>query len=207
MVLALPTSRVNAAGQCYCHSDFGPTPADAVCSSPAQADCTPDKAGGGFKECLWQSSAPDCDKAVIKWRADNNTFLGAQANQTQQQTQAQAGKGLIYQALQIGTGKGADCLFQDKWDPNGPCADVSVFVTTLVNLGAALFTVIGGLALVMFIYGGFILILSQGNPEKVKQGTGVMAAAVIGLVVAFGGYVLIKFLGEAVALKSYYKLQ
>ena len=194
----MPAQMASAAGQCFCSTDYGTAPtADAVCSPVAEQYCTSE--GSRFKLCSWQPSPADCDTWVINWKKENNAFLGAKAT-TDQQAQRAACTGLICSAL-------PPCVFDDKWNPNGECADISVFVKTLIGFGRVLFSIIGALALVMFIYGGFILILSQGNPEKVKKGTGAMVAAVIGLVIAFGGYVLVKFLGDAVGLKEGFRLK
>lgn len=88
------------------------------------------------------------------------------------------------------------CVTENILSPE--CRDIGVFVVLGINVVSYLFTFIGALALLMFVYGGFTLILSQGNPEKVKKGTGILTASVIGLVVAFGGYLLIQFLGSDV---------
>ena len=87
------------------------------------------------------------------------------------------------------------------------CKNITVFLAVGINIGKYLFSIIGALALGAFVYGGFMMIISSGDPEKVKKGTGAMAAAVIGLVVAFGGYVLVQFLGEAMGLNAAYKLK
>lgn len=87
------------------------------------------------------------------------------------------------------------------------CRDVGIFVTLLIDISKYLFGIVGALALLFFIYGGFALILSQGNPEKVKKGTGAMAAAFIGLVIVFAAYVLVQFLGQAVGLQDAFKLK
>lgn len=86
------------------------------------------------------------------------------------------------------------------------CWDVTVFVSLLLELTNYLFGIIGALALGAFVYGGFILIMSQGNPEKVKQGTGAMINAIIGLLIAFGGYVIVSYLGEILKLKDEFGL-
>jgi len=88
----------------------------------------------------------------------------------------------------------------------GECRSVSVFVTLLINIASYLFTVVGALALLFFIYGGFTLILSRGSTEQVKKGKDIMVAAVIGLVIVFGAYMLVRFLGTAVGLKGGYTL-
>lgn len=97
-----------------------------------------------------------------------------------------------------------ECLLKD--DLSASCRDVSVFVYFGINIAKYLFTVIGALALVMFVYGGFMLILSQGSSDKVKKGTEIIVAAVIGLVIVFGAYMLVSFLGDAVGIKSSFKL-
>jgi hypothetical protein len=92
-----------------------------------------------------------------------------------------------------------ECGNQTK--PTGDCRDVSIFVTLAIAVGKYIFSIIGALALLFFIYGGFTLILSQGNSEKVKKGMGIMAAAFIGLVIVFGAYFLVQFLSSAIKAK------
>jgi len=76
------------------------------------------------------------------------------------------------------------------------CLNVSVFAALAINIGRYLFTVVGALALLAFVYGGFTLIISSGNQEKVKQGWDAIKGAVIGLVVAFAGYVIVRYVGD-----------
>jgi len=98
-----------------------------------------------------------------------------------------------------------ECLLKDELSPE--CRDVSVVVYFGLNVAKYLFTIIGALVLVMFVYGGFTLILSQGSPEKVKKGGEIIVAAVIGLVIVFGAYMLVSFLGEAAGVKSSFQLK
>lgn len=84
----------------------------------------------------------------------------------------------------------------------GECRSVSVFVTLLINVANYLFTIVGALALLFFIYGGFTLILSRGSTDQVKKGKDIMVAAIVGLVIVFGAYMLVSFLGTAVGLKG-----
>ncbi len=82
------------------------------------------------------------------------------------------------------------------------CDNVNVFIWLAINIGIYLFGFIGALALLFFIYGGVILIISQGNQEKIKQGTSAMTAAIIGLVIAFSAYALISFLSSTIGVKA-----
>ncbi|EKD43814.1 MAG: hypothetical protein ACD_72C00106G0001 [uncultured bacterium] len=86
------------------------------------------------------------------------------------------------------------------------CKDVSVFVYLLMQLVSYLFGIVGAIALGVFVYGGFVLILSQGNQEKIQQGTGAMVNAFIGMFVSFTGYVLISFVGQVLGLQDKFSL-
>lgn len=87
-------------------------------------------------------------------------------------------------------------------DGGSSCRDVSVFVSLGINIAEYLFAIVGALALGAFVYGGVMMIISGGNQEKVKKGTDAIMAAVIGLVVAFGGYLLVQFLGQAAGVAT-----
>ena len=52
---------------------------------------------------------------------------------------------------------------------------------------------VGSIALLMFIYGGFLWITSAGNPQNVQKGQDTLKWAVIGLVVVFTAYAIVKF--------------
>lgn len=92
------------------------------------------------------------------------------------------------------------CLLGNSIDKS--CDKIDIFITFAINVGLYIFGFIGALALLMFVYGGFILIMSQGNQEKVKKGTGAITAAVVGLVIAFSAYALITFLSNTIGVKS-----
>lgn len=86
------------------------------------------------------------------------------------------------------------------------CRSISIFVILLLHFSNYLFGIIGALALLFFIYGGFTLILSRGATEQVKKGKDILVAAIVGLIIVFGAYMLVSFLGKAVGLKDYYKI-
>lgn len=54
-------------------------------------------------------------------------------------------------------------------------------------------TVVGSLALLMFIYGGFTWMLSGGNFTAVERGKNILIWASLGLVVIFISYALVNF--------------
>ncbi len=55
----------------------------------------------------------------------------------------------------------------------------------------------GSIALVMFIWGGFLWLTSQGNTEKIDAGRKTMTWAAIGLVVLFSAYTIVNAVFEA----------
>jgi len=60
--------------------------------------------------------------------------------------------------------------------------------------------IIGSLALVMFIYGGFTFLISAGSSDKVGQARKIIVAAVIGLIIVFSSYLIIKFVLNSLGL-------
>lgn len=103
-----------------------------------------------------------------------------------------------------------DCVLNaPTGDPadEGECRSVSIYIILLFNVVNYLFGIVGALALLFFIYGGFTMILSRGNSEQTKKGIEIISAAIIGLIVVFGAYMLVRFLGTTVGLKSVYELK
>ena len=141
--------------------------------------------------CVWASTEADADKNNINTKnktnyttcertQDNCAALLAAKKQayTEGSLSGTEAGGLIAQAI-------PSCVLNDPF--SGYCRDVSA-------LGA-------------FVYGGFLLIISQGETEKVKKGTSALTAALIGLVIAFGGYMLVSFLGTALGLSETFLLK
>jgi hypothetical protein len=87
------------------------------------------------------------------------------------------------------------------------CRSISIYIILLFNIVNYLFGIVGALALLFFIYGGFTMILSRGNSEQTKKGIEIISAAIIGLIIVFGAYMLVRFLGTTVGLKSVYELK
>ena len=57
----------------------------------------------------------------------------------------------------------------------------------------AVLGIVGSLALVMFIYGGIVWMTAAGNDQRVQRGKDTLLWAVIGLVVIFSSYALVRF--------------
>ena len=63
-----------------------------------------------------------------------------------------------------------------------------VFLGTIIK-GAL--GVVGSLAVLMVVWGGFLWLTSAGNSERVQQGTRTMLWAAIGVVVVFSSYLIL----------------
>lgn len=183
-----------ADGPCFC---YGVGNADSGCKPQTGAQCDANfinsSLGAHFDTCESQTDATACNTAFTNWK--NQQATAPPAAKTQAAGEAATKSKFI-----------PDCTLTDQLDLNGPCGDVSIFVVLLLNASNYLFTIIGAIALAVFVYGGFLLIVSQGNEEKITKGMDAIKAAIIGLAVAFGGYFLIHFLGQTIGLKATFGL-
>lgn len=69
--------------------------------------------------------------------------------------------------------------------PNDPFG----FVTKFYGIGLGF---VGAVALLFMIYGGYIILTSQGNPDKLNNGKSYIFYALAGLLLAVFGYVFIQ---------------
>ena len=70
-----------------------------------------------------------------------------------------------------------------------------------VNVSEWILGIVGSLALLMFIYGGVMFLISGGSAEKVTQAKQIIAGAVIGLVIVFTSYIIITFAAQALGIE------
>jgi hypothetical protein len=71
--------------------------------------------------------------------------------------------------------------------------EINDFVLILVDWVKAILGLVGALALLMFIFGGFTLLTSAGNQERVTKGKTIMINALLGVVIVFTSYMIIQF--------------
>lgn len=68
----------------------------------------------------------------------------------------------------------------------------------IVNVIKAFLGILGALALVIFIYGGFLLLISGGNTELVSKGKRTLVWAIIGLAIILSSYGIVSYLFDVI---------
>lgn len=76
----------------------------------------------------------------------------------------------------------------------GPC-DLPSIIGRVIR---GLLGIVGTIALLMFVYGGFTWMTAGGEPEKIKKAKGILVWSTLGLVVIFSSYVIVNFIIEQV---------
>ncbi|KKR48596.1 MAG: hypothetical protein UT86_C0004G0082 [Candidatus Magasanikbacteria bacterium GW2011_GWC2_40_17] len=92
-----------------------------------------------------------------------------------------------------------DCVYFEGTSKEKTCGcrNINVFLQLLVNVVNVAFEVVGGVALLFFIYGGFVILTAAGG-ERVKKGKETLVAAAIGLVIIFSAQLLLSFILDTV---------
>jgi type IV secretory pathway VirB2 component (pilin) len=68
----------------------------------------------------------------------------------------------------------------------------------IANVIQVFLGLVGGIALLIFVYGGFMMLISRGNPEKVKSGQDALVWATLGLIIIFGSYGIVRLIFQAI---------
>jgi hypothetical protein len=73
--------------------------------------------------------------------------------------------------------------------------DVRVIIGRIIGVltGAS-----GSIALLMFIYGGFLWLTSMGNPERIKKGKEILIWSTLGMIIMFGAYIIVRYILVAI---------
>lgn len=76
-------------------------------------------------------------------------------------------------------------------NPFGSTQSIPEIIVNIINFALGL---IGIVALVMFIYGGFVILTAHGNADQFKKGTHTLLYAVIGIAVVLTSYSVLSYL-------------
>jgi len=73
-------------------------------------------------------------------------------------------------------------------------------ISELIGRGIkGLLSVIGSIALVLIIYGGFTWMTAAGSAEKVTKGRDIIVYVALGLIIIFSAYAILNFIFSALA--------
>ncbi len=74
------------------------------------------------------------------------------------------------------------------------------FVSLAINISKWILGIVGSLALIMFIYGGLMFLISAGSADSIAKAKKIIVAAVVGLIIVFASFLIIKFVMRAMGL-------
>ena len=155
----------------------GPTSGPGFVSCDRCGYCPPNPAPSNWESCR------QCLYPNVAGPATTNTTL--LIDQTTNQA-LPAQKGRMYTMF--------GCIATDLGSFQSEGAAASV-VQTILNL---IFSITGGAALLALIYGAFLVLTSQAEPEKLNQGKRIIFGAIIGVVFTLGSVFLVNLLASGV---------
>ena len=74
-------------------------------------------------------------------------------------------------------------------------SDFNTLAATIIN---NILGFVGTISLLLFIYGGLVLMTSAGASAKIENGKNIILYAVIGMVIVFTSYILVKFVIQGI---------
>lgn len=81
----------------------------------------------------------------------------------------------------------------------GDCT-VEDFLRIGIRISEFVLVIVGSLALIAFVYGGVLFLISSGSSEQVAKGKKVIIGAVIGLFIVFFSYAIINFISTSLGV-------
>lgn len=87
-------------------------------------------------------------------------------------------------------GSDQDFLNEKNEDGSENESPIVAFLLRIINFAL---TVIGSIAILVLIIGGFMLMVAQGNQQKLDEAKDVIKYAIIGLIVTFLSYIIVIF--------------
>jgi hypothetical protein len=82
----------------------------------------------------------------------------------------------------------------------GTKCGVNELIRTLINYSKALLLALGSMALLLFVYGGFVWVTAAGNTARVDKGRKILVGTVVGIVIVLGAFTLVRFVGESLGV-------
>ncbi len=86
------------------------------------------------------------------------------------------------------------------------CGDYAVndFVVLAVTIAQWILGIVGSLTLIMFVYGGIMFMISAGSSDKIAQAKKIIVASLIGLLIVFSSWMIIRFATSSIGAGGNY---
>lgn len=81
----------------------------------------------------------------------------------------------------------------DEAECSGGQCSLNTFIKIGLQVAEIILGLVGALSLIMFVYGGVVWLISGGSAEKISKGKEIIFGAVVGLLIVFGSYTIIRF--------------
>jgi C1A family cysteine protease len=115
--------------------------------------------------------------------------------------------GLILVSFSIGRPALAQCPIENGLVPCGtedcPCTLCMFFVLIERVIEFLLFRLVPVLAVLMFVIGGILLLVSTGDPAKISTGRRIITSVLIGLAIIYGSYFFIGLILQSIGLAQW----
>jgi len=76
---------------------------------------------------------------------------------------------------------------------SGTACSLNLFLKLGLNIADYILGIVGALTLLMFVYGGVMMVISGGSSDRVKKGKDIIVGSVVGLAIVFSSYLIIQF--------------
>ena len=193
-IAATPEQIAAIEGACFCYIEDPGKPGEASGEPVQIAELQSES------DCVDQSTASGV-LLGCSWRTDAATQSDTSAENSSTAKPVNAAIDISSYNRPAGyAGPLPDCAF------TGTCRNVNDLLQLVINIGTFALGIIGSLAFVFFVYGGFMMILSMGHSERVKKGKDILVAAIVGLIIAFSAYALISFILDVVGVSSQFRI-
>jgi hypothetical protein len=97
----------------------------------------------------------------------------------------------------------SNCDCPAEYTGNCGAYEVDDFIILAVNVAKWILGIVGSLSLLMFIYGGLTFLISAGSSDKITKAKGIIIAAVIGLIIVFSSWLIIRFVMQSLGLPGW----
>ncbi len=96
-------------------------------------------------------------------------------------------------------GLGRCISFAGGFTSEGAASSLTQVVVELVG------QIAGGVAFLFFLYGSFIILTSQSQPEKINHGKKIISGALIGLIISLGSVFIINLIGNTLLRLPFFR--